>query len=44
MLPRDVVKEIMSGLHDLPVGGQLCACKTLQKVSSCFYWQVSNEM
>ena len=37
VLPRDYVKEVLSGLHDSPVGGHLGARKTLQKVSSHFY-------
>ena len=37
-LVLSLVPEVLSGLHDSPVGGHLGVKKTLQKVQRRFYW------
>ena len=38
VLPAVRTQEVLTGLHDSPVGGHLGAKKTLEKVRSRFYW------
>ena len=38
VLPAVRIQEVLTGLHDSPVGGHLGAKKTLEKVRSRFYW------
>ena len=38
VVPVTLAPDILSGLHDSPIGGHLGAKKTLEKVRSRFYW------
>ena len=38
LVPVTLAPDILSGLHDSPIGGHLGAKKTLEKVRSRFYW------
>ena len=38
VLPSNLANDVLSGLHNSPVGGHLGVSKTLDKVRSRFYW------
>jgi hypothetical protein len=38
VIPRHLVSDVMSQLHDSPTGGHMGATKTLEKVRQRFYW------
>ena len=38
VLPATLVQDVLTGLHDSPVGGHLGTKKTLEKVRCRFYW------